>query len=74
MEGTLPSYRIYTLNAAGHVTLPPTTVEVEHDEAAIDHARQLQDGRDVEIWCGNRCVIHLAAPRQSVTVLSALAR
>jgi hypothetical protein len=60
MEGTVPTHRIYTLNANGQVVMPPTIVEAGNDEAAIERARELQNGRDVEIWCETRCVLDLA--------------
>jgi hypothetical protein len=62
MARTTPIYRLYSLNAGGHVTLPPIVIEVEDEAAAIEEAKQLQDGRDVEIWCEDRCVMNLAAP------------
>lgn len=58
----MPLYRLYSLNAGGHVTQPPIVIEAEDDAAAIEEAKQLQDGRDIEIWCGDRCVMNLAAP------------
>ena len=49
----MPVYGIYTLNGAGHVILPATLIEVENDEAAIEYAKQLQDGRYWRSGAGN---------------------
>jgi hypothetical protein len=54
----MPSYRLYSLNARGHVTLPATIIEAEDGAAAIAKAKELQDDRDIEIWC----VMNQAAP------------
>jgi hypothetical protein len=45
----MPSYRIYTFNISGHITMPPRVIQAEDDESAIARAKQLLD----------KCGIHL---------------
>ena len=57
----MPFYRLYSLTVEGHFTQPAILFEVADDAAAIEHAKRLQVGCDIEIWCGDS-VIQLAAP------------
>ena len=50
----MPFYRIYTVTADGHIKKAPWNVMCDDDEAAIDHARSLKDGLDLEVWQGKR--------------------
>ena len=52
-------YRVYVLNAGGHVDAPARIITHTDDDAAIQHARQLLDGHDIELWDGPRLVIRL---------------
>lgn len=52
----MPEYRIYSINADGHVASPPEIVECESDGEAADKARLLLDGKHLEIWDGTRRV------------------
>lgn len=52
----MPKYRIYSINADGHVAGRPETVECESDGEAADKARLLFDGKHLEIWHGTRRV------------------
>jgi len=49
-------FRVYPLNEQGHVCDPPIIVEAATDDFALATARQLADGRDVEVWDESRCV------------------
>jgi hypothetical protein len=57
----MPWYRIYVLNHSGRVEHPPAVVQHEDDATAIDHAKQVLDGHDIELWAGPRLVIRLAS-------------
>jgi hypothetical protein len=46
----VPTYRIYTFDKGGHVREPPKVVEYENDEAAVKEAKQLLDGKLIEVW------------------------
>jgi hypothetical protein len=52
-------YRIYTLDAKGHIAGPATTLECVDDQAAVARAQQLVNGRAVEVWKGARMVVRL---------------
>jgi hypothetical protein len=52
----LPSYRIYFLNSEGHVDGPPIVIAGANDEEARQTAKQYIDGKDIELWDGERMV------------------
>jgi hypothetical protein len=52
-------YRIYKLNAKGHVTGPALILFCEQDEDVIRKVEYLVDGHDVEILQGFRVVTRL---------------
>jgi hypothetical protein len=52
-------YRIYRVDKEGHIRSPPQQIERDDDAAAIEHAKTLLDGRDLEVWEGPRRVIIL---------------
>jgi hypothetical protein len=43
-------YKVYVLDADGHIGAPPHIVESDDDEDAIQEARQYVDGKPVEVW------------------------
>jgi hypothetical protein len=59
----MPAYRVYSLDAGGHVSAPPTVIECTDDAEATAKAKSLAFGpRRVEIWQGSRQVAVLPAP------------
>ena len=56
----MEEYRVYFLDPDGHVSRRVDFV-CEDEEAARQHARQLVDGRAVELWTGTRLVEHVPA-------------
>jgi hypothetical protein len=52
----MPVYRIYKLNAQGHVTGPALILVCEKDADVIRKVESLVDGHDVEILEGARLV------------------
>lgn len=49
-------YRIYMLDGTARI-IDAADAECESDEAALDHARFLAGtGRQMEVWCGARCL------------------
>jgi hypothetical protein len=52
-------YRFYTIRKDGHVAGPPIDYDAARDPEAIAHAKQLQDGHDIEIWQEARLVAYL---------------
>jgi len=55
----MPTYRIYTFDQGGHVRRPPQVIECVNDEAAVKEARQLLDGKVIEVWEQARCIVRL---------------
>jgi hypothetical protein len=54
----MAEYRAYTVDHDGHFNgIEP--LACADDAEAIEKARQLVDGHDVELWCGERLVIRL---------------
>jgi hypothetical protein len=53
-------YRAYTVGADGHFTGFEPLICADGIEA-IERAERLLSGQDVELWCGPRLVIRLAA-------------
>jgi hypothetical protein len=46
----MPTYRIYTFDEGGHIQEPPKVIECEYDEAAVKEAKQLLNGKPIEVW------------------------
>jgi hypothetical protein len=55
----MPTYRLYTITPDEHIQAPPAVVECEDDQAAIERAKQLLDGRAIEVWQLDRRVTRL---------------
>ncbi len=61
----MPAYRTYLIDKNNSISAPPKTVECAGDFDAIDKAKQLVGGHDVELWEGDRLVMRLFHdPRQ----------
>lgn len=58
-------YRAYILNDEGHIS---SYVELQccTDEEAKEHAAQLLDGHDIEVWQQARTVAILKAPKEGL--------
>jgi hypothetical protein len=54
-------YRAYVVGPEGRFSRPPHIFSAENDDAALEHARQLVDGYDIELWSGARLVFRLPA-------------
>jgi hypothetical protein len=54
----MPDYRIY-LFKDGRLTAPAKVIACQSDKAAIEHAKKLVDGHDIEVWQGARPVTRL---------------
>jgi hypothetical protein len=55
----MAEYRVYIVGLDGHF-IKSIGLDCRSDEAAIEHAKQFVDGRDVEIWSGERPVMTLS--------------
>jgi hypothetical protein len=54
-------YRAYIVGRDGHF-LSSKEFVAENDDDALEHARRLVDGHDVELWSGERVVAKLKSP------------
>ncbi len=51
-------YRVFPVDdsAPRQITGPPTIIECADDRAAMEYARQIADGRPVEVWDQSRFI------------------
>jgi hypothetical protein len=68
----VPEYRVYHLDASGHVDGPPDDFTCKDDDTAIARAKQLVDGHDVELWDLDRLVVRLESPDKLPSAMSAI--
>jgi hypothetical protein len=52
----MPDYRVYPVDKSNHIVAAPHVVTCDSDEEAIEKARPLVNGHDVELWDGARQV------------------
>ena len=52
----MPEYRVYKIKN-NHVANAPVIITCDGDREAIQQAKKLVDGHDVELWDGPRFVI-----------------
>jgi hypothetical protein len=55
----MPEYRIFPLSTDNHIANAPALVVCENDSAALEHAKTMLDGHDLEVWQGTRRVTRL---------------
>jgi hypothetical protein len=58
----MPEYRLYQLTKDNHIRAAPIILSFATDDEAVQHARQLVDGYDIEVWDRDRLVIRLKCP------------
>lgn len=58
-EPPLTEYKLYVLDARNSVSRPAEIVDAVSDEAAIKTATKLLDGHAIELWKGDRLIVHL---------------
>ncbi len=47
-------YRAYSLDSDGKIAKPPAVLDCDNDQRAIELAKPMVDGYDIEVWQGNR--------------------
>lgn len=57
----MPAYVFRKIGASGHVYDGPGHAQLTDDFAAVEAARRLIDGCDIEVWCGDRLVAYVVA-------------
>jgi hypothetical protein len=55
----MAEYRVYRMDKAGHIDGPPDGIICASDEAAIERAKRLVNGHDIEVWQLDRLVVRL---------------
>ena len=58
----MTGYRLYCLDGANKVA-SAEWIDADDDEAAIEVAKRLMDGQDLEVWQGARLVARLPRRR-----------
>ena len=53
------AYRIYRIEETGRIETPPVEICCADDTEAIDRAKQVLDGADLEVWNLARLVVRL---------------
>ena len=53
-------YKIYRLDQQGKISTPPEVVTSDQEQAVVKQARALADSCDVEVWQGQRLVVHVS--------------
>ena len=49
-------YRVFLIDQDAHIAEPPIEIDCENDGEAINTAKQLVDGRDIELWEESRFI------------------
>ena len=52
----MPTYRLYLVDQENHITRTPKVLASDSDEDAVERAKQIGDGHDVEVWQGTRLI------------------
>jgi hypothetical protein len=55
----MPEYRIFPLTSDNHIKNAPALVVCENDSAALEQAKKMLDGHNLEVWEGTRRVTRL---------------
>jgi hypothetical protein len=56
----MSNYRIYSVTKRGHIESPPVIIDCDDEQAAIERARAIRNGSDLEVWEGKRRVAVLS--------------
>lgn len=57
----MPDYRIYKTTKEHRIDGIPTEIVCDNDTDAVEQARKMSEGLDIEIWNGPRLVTQLKA-------------
>jgi len=55
----MPEYRIFTLTSDDHIKGAPALVVCKNDSAALQRAKKMLDGHNLEVWQGGRRITRL---------------
>lgn len=53
-------YKIYRLDQRGKISAPPEIVTSDQEPAVVEKARSMAEGCDIEVWQGERLVVHVS--------------
>ncbi len=57
----MSEYRFFSIKLDGHIAGPAVEQDCPNDAAALKEARQLVNGRDIEVWQSTRLVAYLTS-------------
>lgn len=60
----MPEYRFYSIKKNGHISGPPSDLDLPDDLSAVREAKKMADGQDIEIWQGPRVVAFVVADQK----------
>ena len=60
----MPDYRIYKMIGDGPIATMPQIITHDTDEEAVEHAKRLLDGYDIELWGRSQLIIKLGSKRK----------
>jgi hypothetical protein len=49
-------YRMYSVTRRGHIESPPVIIDCDDERAAIERAKAIKNGSDLDVWEGKRRV------------------
>jgi hypothetical protein len=55
----MTAHRLYTMGSDGHIAGPPTIIECDGDQAAVERAKVLLNGNAIEVWERKRLIVRL---------------
>ena len=63
----MPHYRIYSVTREGRIKSAPVTIDCDDDQIAIERAKSIKDGLDLEVWQERRRVAVLKSNPQGAS-------
>jgi hypothetical protein len=64
----MPTYRVYFLNEADHITQPPAIVACATDRELADQLALLPHENALDVWDGARHVLTVPGPRRKAGI------
>jgi hypothetical protein len=55
----MPDYRVYAVDEAGHISGMPLVIDCKDDKEAVERAKELKDGKALEVWLLDRRIAEI---------------
>jgi hypothetical protein len=55
----MPQYRVFDVKEDAHLAGPSRNIECPVDQMAIEQAKQMKDGKIIEVWEGGRRIAEI---------------